>query len=146
MSAQRMEQVVRAYIEACNEGDATKIAACFCPDGAHYFPIGNPPRPRWLGADTIGNNFAKMVADLGVSWTVDRIIIDPQKHGGGLEWTRFTPERDRILRGVDWFSFDPETFLIREVKTYRASPMHPDMECQELQDFDYAGRGYPMLR
>lgn len=144
--AERIEQVVRNYIQACNDADANAVGACFCPDGTHYFPIGNPSRPRWVGATTIGNNFAKMVGELGVCWTVDQVLVDTSRHGAALEWTRFTWGSERIVRGVDWFGFDPQTLLVREVKTYRAAPIHPDMERQEMQDFDYAGRGYPMAR
>ena len=30
--AQRMEQVIRTFIQACNDADAATIAACFCPE------------------------------------------------------------------------------------------------------------------
>jgi hypothetical protein len=36
--AKRMEQVIRAYIEACNNADAAAISACFRPDAVHYAP------------------------------------------------------------------------------------------------------------
>jgi hypothetical protein len=36
--AQRMEHVIRTYIQACNDADAAAIAACFCPEAVHYFP------------------------------------------------------------------------------------------------------------
>jgi hypothetical protein len=44
---------------------------------------------------------------------------------------------------VDWFVFEPATYLIREIRPYAAAPIHPDMTRQELLDFDYAARGYP---
>jgi hypothetical protein len=42
--AQRMEQVIRTYIQAYNAADAKAIAACFCSDAAHYLYLLNPPR------------------------------------------------------------------------------------------------------
>ncbi len=39
--------------------------------------------------------------------------------------------------------FDPEHFLIREVRPYLATRPNPDVARHELLDFDYAGRGYP---
>jgi hypothetical protein len=47
---------------------------------------------------------------------------------------------------VDWFVFDPQPVLIREIRPYVAAPVHPDMTRQEMQGFDYAGRGYPLTR
>ena len=71
------------------------------------------------------------------------MLIDVDRCAGAMEWTSFVRQRDGLVRGVDWFVFDPQTFLIQEVRTYRAA-IHPDMTRQELGDFDYAGRGYSM--
>ena len=38
--AARIEQAIKDYIQACNDGDAEKIAACFVSDAVHYFPTG----------------------------------------------------------------------------------------------------------
>jgi len=138
-SAQRMEQVIRAYIEACNNADAKAIAACFRPDAVHYFPW----RPKWLRASTIGGNFEKLVQKWGLSWTVDQLLTDDERGAAVLEWTMFNRQTSQIARGVDWFVFEPQTFLIQEVRCYGAAPFNPDVVRQELQDFDYAGRGYP---
>jgi len=37
-SAQKIEQVMRTYIQACNNADAKAIVACFCRDAVHYAP------------------------------------------------------------------------------------------------------------
>ena len=55
--AQRMEHVIRTYIQACNDADAAAIAACFCPEAVHYLP---PPRRKWSGAATIGSHLARV--------------------------------------------------------------------------------------
>ena len=136
--AQRMEQVIRTFIQACNDADAEAIAACFCPEAVQYAPI-----LKWSGAATIGNNFAKIVQEQRVCWTVDQVLIDMDRCAAVLEWTRFDRQHDRICRGVDWFVFEPQTLGIQEVRAYIAAPVCPDVARQELLDFDYAGRGYP---
>jgi methyltransferase len=136
--AQRIEQVIRTYIQACNEADAKAIAACFCADAVHYLPAA----PKWSGADTIGSNFAKRVEELGHCWTVDQVLVDVERCAAALEWTRFD-RNARVVRGVDWFVFEPQTVRIHEVGPYFAVSPRPDLARQEMQDFDYAGRGYP---
>ena len=137
--AQRMEHVIRTYIQACNDADAEAIATAFCPDAAHYFPSSF----KWAGAATIGSNFAQRVREQGHYWTVDHLLIDVDRCTAALEWTRFTGHQTQIVRGVDWFVFEPQTWRIQEVRPYTAAPVQPDMARQEFLDFDYAGRGYP---
>ena len=48
--ATRIEQAIRDYIQACNDGDAERVAACFVSDAVHYFPTV----AKWSGASTIG--------------------------------------------------------------------------------------------
>ena len=138
-TAQRIEQVIRKYIQACNDADAQAIVACFCSEAVHY----SPWTPKWSGAATIGNNFAKVVRAQGISWTVDQLLIDFNQSAAALEWTGFNRQHARIVRGVDWFVFEPHTLCIQEIRPYAAAPIHPDKTRQELLDFDYAGRGYP---
>src|SRR2546426_8906963 len=69
--AQRMEHVIRTYIQACNDADAAASAVCFCPEAIHYLP---PPRLKWSGAATIGSHFAQIVREYGVCWTVDHLL------------------------------------------------------------------------
>src|SRR5688572_2148685 len=109
--AQRMEQVIRAYIQACNAADADAIAAVFCPDAAHYSPTA-----KWSGAATIGRSFAQAVQRRRLCWTVDQLLTDVDRCAAVLEWTMFVGDRQQILRGVDWFVFEPGTFCIQEVR------------------------------
>jgi hypothetical protein len=136
--AQRIEQVIRTYIKACNEADAKAIAACFCADAVHYLPAAS----KWSGADTIASNFAKRVEELGHCWTVDQVLVDVDQCAAALEWTRFD-RNARVIRGVDWFVFEPHTVRILEIRPYFAVSPRPDVMRQEMQDFDYPGRGYP---
>jgi methyltransferase len=137
--AQAMEQAIRTYIQACNDADASAIAACFRSDAVHYFPFA----PKWSGASTIGDNFAKRVGTTGQWWTVDRVVCDADQREAVLEWTRFDPSSRQILRGVDWFVFNAETMHIHEIRPYVAGTVSADAARQELQEFDYEGRGYP---
>ena len=138
--ASGMDRAIRAYIDACNAADAGAISGCFCAEAVHYFP----GMPKWSGAATIGANFAKRVADTGQWWTVDQILTDAERGAAVLEWTQFDPSCRRILRGVDWFEFAPGTLRIREVRPYIAARPDPENPRQELHQFDYAGRGYPV--
>ena len=137
--ASRIEEMVRAYIAACNDADAGAIASCFGSQAVHYFPS----RPKWSGAATIGDNFARMVEAGGYRWTVDQLLVDVSRAAAVLEWTMWSRQHGWATRGVDWFVFEPGTLRIQEVRTYAAAPLRPDLGRQELQDFDYAGRGYP---
>src|SRR5271169_1167647 len=136
-SAQRIEHAVRTYIQACNDADADAIAACFSTDAVHYFP----GIPKWSSAALIGGNFVQRVQQLGQRWTVDQLLVDVGRCAATLEWTQFD-RNGRGLRGVDWIVFEPRTIRIREVRPYVAA-WRPDLARLELQDFDYAGRGYP---
>ena len=139
--AQRIEHVIRTYIQACNAADAAAIAACFCPEAVHYFPA---PFVKCSGAATIGSHFATRVREYGICWTVDQLITDADRCAATLEWTEFIRHPAPIVRrGVDWFVFEPQTWGMQEVRPYTAAPLHPDMARQEFVDFDYAGRGYP---
>jgi hypothetical protein len=138
--AERIEQVIRTYIDACNLGDSNAVSSCFGPGAVHYFPH----IPKWSGAITIGTNFAKAVQERGSYWTVDELLVDIDRCAAALEWTRFDRQGSRVVRGVDWFIFEPQSLRISEVRPYTAAPLHPDISHQELLDFDYAGRGYPM--
>ena len=136
---ERIEQVIRTYIQACNDADAAAIAACFCPDAIHYFPH----QPKWSGSATIGQSFAEIVRKRGNRWTVDQLIVDANKSAAVLEWSMFDGS-GRTLRGVDWFVFEPTMVRIQEVRPYiAAAPRWDDLVSLEQQDFDYTGRGYP---
>jgi hypothetical protein len=136
-----MEQVIRTYIQACNDADAEAIAACFCPNAVHYFP---PPFPRWSGAATIASNFAMRVPEFGIRFTVDQLLIDVERCAVALEWTMCMQKPAALVRrGLEWYDFEPQTWRIREVRGYSAAPLDSGVVRQELLDFDYEGRGYP---
>jgi len=135
---QRMEGVIRSYIQAFNDADAAAIAACFCDDAVLY-----TPSLKWSGAVTIGRNVENLVREQGYFWTADQIVVDVERCAATLEWTSFSRQHSRIVRGVEWFVFEPPTWGIQEIRTYYATPVQRELERQELLEFDYGGRGYP---
>jgi hypothetical protein len=139
--ASRIVQAVRVFIQACNDGDAGRIAACMHPDAVQYYPNA----PKWTGASTIGTNFSKRVHELGQSWTVDQIVVDGDRCTAALEFTRFDGA-GRVIRGLELYVIEPKSFQILEIRPYTAAPIQLELPRQELQDFDYAGRGYPTTR
>ena len=69
----------------------------------------------------------KIIREQGYSWTVDQLLMDVDRYAATLEWTRFNRQDARIVRGVDWFVFEPQTFRIQEVRVYTGTPVQPDM-------------------
>jgi methyltransferase len=61
---------------------------------------------------------------------------------GLIEWSHFKTREGTVLRGDEWYLFDPETGLIAEIRAYYASPQDRSLRRLELDGFDYAGRGY----
>ncbi len=121
-NAVRMEEVIRAFIRSSSRADANGIAECLTPGAVHYFP--SEFAPKWTGAVIIARNIVNLVHERGLCWTVDHVLIDTDQSAGAMEWTSFARQHDTVVRGVDWFLFDPQTSRIKEVRTYRAAS-HP---------------------
>jgi len=138
---EEMESVLRRSFEGCNEGDVDKIASCFLPDAVHYFPPGMYGG-TFDGGRTIGERWAAAVRDLGSQWALEHIAIDVDTNSAVAEWTHYKTKQGTVLRGDEWYEFDPATGLISEIRAYYASPQSRDLERLELAGFDYAGRGY----
>jgi len=141
---EQMEAAIRGYFEACNSGDAGRIASWFTADAVHYFPAGSP-FGALRGARAIGENWAWCVRELGSWWTVDRVLCDPERGEAVIEWTHFKTAagRDAYLRGDEWYCFAQDG-LITEIRAYYACPAAGSAERYELGGFDYAGRGYTL--
>jgi methyltransferase len=140
--AARMEATIRAYFDACNAGDADAVAAFFAPDGVHYFPPGMYGGP-FRGGKAIGDRWAWAVATFGSRWTVDEVLCDPDTDRAVIEWTHVKTKDGVVLRGDEWYRFDPGSGLIAEIRAYYASPQAPGLDRLELQGFPYRERGYP---
>lgn len=141
LTAEAMEDTIRAYFDACNSGDAGAVAAFFTPDAVHYFPPGMYEGP-FVGAETIGRRWSEAVANLGSIWTVDQVICEPATARAVIEWTHFKTFEDTILRGDEWYVFDRDSGLISEIRAYYASPQDPDLDRLEIEGLDYEERGY----
>ena len=140
--AARMERTIRDYFDACNSGDADAVAAFFVPEGVHYFPPGMYGGP-FRGGRAIGERWAWAVATLGSRWSVDQVICDPDTDRAAIEWTHVKTVDGVVLRGDEWYRFDPGSGLIEEIRAYYASPQASGMDRLELEGFPYADRGYP---
>jgi hypothetical protein len=143
LTAESMERTMREYFQACNDGDVERIAGFFVEDGIHYCPPGMYGGP-FVGGRTIGERWAAAVEELGSVWTVDSVMTDPDTARAAMEWTHFKTEDGTVLRGDEWYEFDPETGLIEEIRAYYASPQDDSLDRLELGGFDYEARGYPV--
>lgn len=141
--AAAMEALIREYFDACNAGDVARITASFTPDAVHYFPPGMYEGP-FRSAQTIAEKWRDAVRDLGSYWTIDRLLIEPLSWQAVMEWAHFKTKQGALLRGVEWYEFDPSSGLIREIRAYYAAPQPREGDRFELGGFDYAGRGYPL--
>jgi hypothetical protein len=142
LTAELMEARIRRYFEDCNAGDVERIAAHFEPNAVHYFPPGMYAGP-FRGARTIAEKWRAAVQAFGSYWTVDQVVCDPARARAVIEWTHFKRAAGIILRGDEWYEFNPRG-LIREIRAYYASPQDPSLHTLELGGFDYAARGYPL--
>ena len=116
--AETLEQKTKSLVEALHAADAGDIAQFFEPDAKAYF-LQRPG--HWSGAEVIGTGFAKVVAEKGRSWTIDRMITDEARHAVAFEWTQLEPGVP-TLRGVDWAVFAKDTLRITEIRSYLAPP------------------------
>lgn len=139
----RMDALIRRYFGGCNAADVDKITACFTPDAVHYFPPGMYEGP-FRGARKIADKWRAAVQTLGSYWTIDRLLVVPQSGQAVMEWTHFKTRTGTVLRGVEWYEFDPGSGLIAEIRAYYATPQPPGGDRFELGGFDYASRGYPV--
>lgn len=140
--ALHMDELIRRYFDGCNEADIEKMVACFTPDAVHYFPPGMYEGP-FRGARKIAEKWRDAVNNLGSYWTVDKLLIEPASGQAVMEWTHFKTKSNMILRGIEWYEFDPESGLISEIRAYYASPQAPGTDRLELGGFDYDARQYP---
>lgn len=143
MTRDELEQVVRTYYDGCNEADVEKMARCFIPGAAHYFPAGSPQR-KFSGALGIAEGWRYAVATLGSRWTIESLITDVERGEVVVEWTHWKTKSDAYLRGLEVCSFDAAAGLMAEVRAYYAAPAVGADAKHELGDFDYEGRGYAL--
>jgi methyltransferase len=76
---------------------------------------------------------------------IDRIFSNVEQCAAAVEWSRAFRENDRLLRGYEFYEFDPVSMLIREIRGYYAAAPSHDRAPHELVGFDYDRRGYKTL-
>ena len=138
-----MERRIRDYFDSCNEADFDKIRSHFVDDAVHYFPPGMYRGP-FIGSSEIAERWVIAVQSIGSIWTVDQIITDPTSGRAVIEWSHFKTIQGTLLRGDEWYIFEQETGLIKEIRAYYAAPQDAAIVVNELGGYDYQGRGYPM--
>jgi len=141
LSTDHMEATIRQYFAACNAADYDGLVSSFTPDAVHYFPPGLPDVP-WRSADTIARKWIWCVETLGSQWTIEKVLCSSTMPEAVIEWTHWKNKSGTALRGDEWYIFDEESGLIREIRAYYAAPVDRSVRINELHDFDYAGRGY----
>lgn len=131
--------LVEAYYDACNAGDAERLEAAFTPDAAHYFTR----LPAAHGAGRIAELWASYQRRLEARWTVEHGIESGDE--AVIEWTMTWTDpaggEPRLDRGTEWYRFDGER--IAEIRAYYHSG--PKNRSGDLVGFDHAGRGDTML-
>ncbi|NWL31969.1 hypothetical protein [Paenarthrobacter nitroguajacolicus] len=88
-------------------------------------PSSNPSGSSgaWRGGRAIAERWAEFVASKGSAWTIDRLIVDPASHQAVIEWTHYKTAEATMLRGDEWYIFEPETRLISEIRAYYAAAL-----------------------
>jgi ketosteroid isomerase-like protein len=135
------EALIRRYFAACNAADYAGLTSCFTPDAVHYFPPGLPEIP-WRSADVIAKKWTWCVENLGSQWTIEKVLVSHDSNEAVIEWTHWKRKTGTAQRGDEWYVFDDQSGLIKEIRAYYAAPAVKDIPIGELVDFDYKGRGY----
>jgi methyltransferase len=139
--AQGIERRVGAYFAACSRRDAGAIAACFAAGAVHYFPH----RPPLVGGAAIGHLIVEDLGKRGGQYFIDKICSSVEQCAAAVEWSRTYHNSDRVLRGSEFYEFDPGSVLIREIRAYYAAAPGPAETQPGLVGFDYEGRGYKIV-
>lgn len=142
-SSEKAEALIRRYFQACNDADAATMEACFTEDAVHYFPPGLPNSP-FRGAKTIAEMWVWCVKTLGSRWTIERVLAGADGREAVIEWTHWKTKSGEVLRGDEWYIFNDDTTKIREIRAYYGAPLDKSVKVNQLNDFDYLGRGYTM--
>lgn len=135
--AKTLKKSVERYFEACNSADRVAFYELLAPDCVHYFPPGTGG--PFLGSRAIADLWIGFVRDKGSCWTIDRMVCDGVDLA--IEWTHWKPLDGEFIRGSEWYTFDPEG-KITAIWAHYASPRDPARSRNELEGFDYRGRGY----
>ncbi len=132
---------IARYFKGCNTADTDLMVSCFTEDIEAYFLT----IPAVIGSYEVAKFWCQLHQDMGAIWSIDRGVA--HDNDAVVEWTmRLTPaeeRKDELWRGTDWFKFDNDR--IAEIRQYYNDPgANPESTRNELQDYPYAERGYPL--
>jgi len=63
---------------------------------------------------------------VGGEYFIDKSFTNVEQFAAAVEWSRTFHQGDRILRGYEFYEFDPASILIREIRGYFAAAPNPD--------------------
>lgn len=132
-----MVRTVHAYFDACNAASRERFAQVLADGCTHWFPPGTGGPYR--GRDAVADLWIGFVRRLGSRWTIDRIVCDGSELC--IEWTHYKPLVGERIRGSEWYTFDADG-MIDGIWAHYASPRDAGRPANELEGFDYGGRGY----
>ncbi|MEX0827804.1 MAG: nuclear transport factor 2 family protein [Haliea sp.] len=141
--ADRAERLICHYFDMCNAADRQGLIECFTPDAVHYFPPGLPGAP-WRSAEAIADGWIWCVGNFGSQWTIEKVLVGRDGGEAVIEWTHWKLDVGEALRGDEWYSFNDDVTKISEIRAYYASPVNKAEAVNQLDGFDYDGRGYHM--
>jgi ketosteroid isomerase-like protein len=130
--------LIARYYNGCTAGDLDMLLETLHPQVVHYFLAPNPGSAPVDGAEHLARYWRKVTRAIDARWVVDHALAAGDE--AVIEWTMFwrpdgTGERI-ATRGTEWFRFADGKII--EIRSY----YRQREETTELQDFDYAARGY----
>ncbi|MRU17094.1 nuclear transport factor 2 family protein [Roseovarius sp. A21] len=136
-----LECAVLDYFNACNSRDESGIRNVFDKDVVNYLPGGmfGPVH----GVEPLIELWKSEGEQINSHWHIETVFGDPERKTAVAEWTAMKPGRNKMYRGVDWFTFNDEG-KITEVRGYYAAPRDDSLGSNELGGFPYAERGWTM--
>ena len=99
--SQRMERLLRTYVDGCNEANVKKVMSCLTSDAIHYYPPGMYGGP-WRSAARIAEGAKHAAASLGSHWVLDQTTVVPDRNRAVAEWTHFKTKEGKVLRGAEY--------------------------------------------
>ena len=96
--------------------------SCFTPDAVHYFPPGLPEIP-WRSADAIAQQVDLVRrATSARNGPSRRSWSATTANEAVIEWTHWKRKQGTAQRGDEWYVFDDDSGLIKEIRAYYAAP------------------------
>lgn len=138
----RFIDLINTYYQGCNSSDVDLMMSTFTDDVVHYFVDHSAVR----GARELANYWSKVAPKTQANWVLDHALV--QEPEAVIEWSMsWVPAQTgelQLLRGSEWYVFKEDK--IAEIRSYHNNYYLHSPANAELHDFDYAGRGYRLIR